>query len=263
MIPGAEGAIAMTKDARHGRIVAALEQNGQIEVTQLAAEFDVSEMTIRRDLEELEHRGLCRRVHGGAVTAGIRGYEPPFEVRREQNLDAKMRIGQRAAELIASGETVLLDIGTTTLQVAHALRPRYNVSVITPSLDIAILLADEPGIRSICLGGHVRRGEHSTVGSLAERSLHDFHVDVCILSAGGVSVAGGITEYHSEGAQMKRAMIDRAQRLVVVADESKLGAVTFAVVAPISVVDTLVTSARESNEHLLATRNAGVHVINV
>lgn len=252
----------MNKAQRREQIVASLEEHGEVEVAELAGRLEVSEMTIRRDLEQLEHEGRCRRVHGGAVTAAIRGYEEPFSVRRTQNLDAKRRIGKAAAELVAAGETLLLDIGTTTLQVAEALRSRSNITVITPSLDIAVLLADERGIRSICLGGHVRAGEHSTVGSLTERSLQDFHVDVCILSAGGVSVAEGITEYHAEGAEIKRAMIRRAQRVVVVADESKLGAVTFAVVAPLSVVDTLVTSSRGGNEHLSAIRNAGIHVIN-
>lgn len=253
----------MSKAQRHELIVAKLEERGEVEVADLAGRLDVSEMTIRRDLEQLEHEGRCRRVHGGAVTAAIRGYEDPFEVRRYHNLDAKQRIGKAGAELVAAGETLVLDIGTTTLQVAEALRSRSNITVITPSLDIAVLLADTRGIRSICLGGQVRPGEHSTVGSLTERSLQDFHVDVCILSAGGVSVAGGLTEYHAEGAEIKRAMIRRAQRLVVVADESKLGMVTFAVISPLSVVDTLVTSAPAGNEHLRAIRNAGVHVINL
>lgn len=253
----------MMRLERHARITEFLYEQGSVTVAALAELTAVSEMTVRRDLEKLERQGVCRRVHGGAVLPPGRGTEAALAERRDHHVDAKRRIGRWTAAQIASGETVLLDIGSTTLAVAEALASRGNLTVITPSLDIAILLADGGDNRTICLGGIVRRGEHSVVGSLTERALEEFHVDVCVLSAGGVSVVGGITEYHPEGAEVKRLMLRRAQRSVLVVDESKLGIQTFAVVAPLDAVDQVVTSAHPVSGQLLALHAAGVDVVNV
>lgn len=253
----------MKKSERLDRILHLLREEGGVEVVELAAKLDVSKMTIRRDLDDLERQARVRRTHGGAVPALIRGFEAPFGVRQSHAAIAKQRIGAAAVELLQTGEIVLLDTGTTTYEVARALIPRQDLTVITPSLHIATLLGDASGIQCIALGGPVRPGENSTAGSLAQLGLQSFNADVCVLAVGGISVAGGVTEFDPEAAALTRTQIERARRAIVVADESKLGATTFAAVAGISAIDFLVTSARPDNPHLVELHNAGVHVTNV
>lgn len=233
----------MNAAARHEQILSALRAHGRVEVAELAGVFGVSEMTVRRDLEQLESQGLCRRVHGGAVPAASRSYEPPFRVRAAQQVDAKGRIGKAVAATLADHETVLLDIGTTTLEVARALKGRQGLTVVTHSVRIASELADEQGLRVICLGGIVRPGEQSLVGRATEEAMQQFYVDVCVLGVGGLDAEAGLTEFNLDDAAIKRVAIQRGRRVVVAADTSKLGGVAFAAIAPIDVVDTVVTDA--------------------
>lgn len=253
----------MSRGDRLERIAAVLTVAGRAAVSELAELTEVSEMTVRRDLEELERQGRCRRVHGGAVLPPGRGGELDPDSRRARHVAARQRIGRHVAAGIVSGQSVLLDVGSTTLAVAEALADRRDLILITPSLELAVLLADRGDNQVICLGGQVRRGEHGVVGSLTEQALTSFHVDLCVLSAGGVSVHGGLTAHHPEGAEVKRRMMEQARRTVVVVDASKLGIATFAVVAPLSDVDQVVTSTHETSEQLLLLRAAGVDVVNL
>jgi DeoR/GlpR family transcriptional regulator of sugar metabolism len=244
-------------------IRAALRESGQVEVAPLAEEFGVSEMTVRRDLEELERQGVCERVYGGAVSAVSRSYEPPFALREERSTEGKQRIAKAAVGQLGEGETVLLDIGTTTLEVARALRGRRNLTVLTPGLRHASELADETGLRVLCTGGMVRAGEHSLVGSVTEQVLHGFHVDVCLLGAAGVDVDGGLTEFNLDDAAVKRVAMERSRKTIVVADRSKLGAVAFAVVAPVTAAHLLITDATEPDPYVAELRQAGLDVLTV
>lgn len=253
----------MKKSDRLDRILHLLRDEGEVEVAALAEALGVSSMTIRRDLDDLERQARIRRVHGGAVPAMIRGFEPPFGVRQGHATEAKQRIGRAAADLLETGEIVLLDTGTTTYEVAVALSSRHDVTVITPSLHIASLLGNALGVQCITLGGSVRRGENSTYGSLAHLCLANYNADACVLAVGGISASGGITEFDPEAAALTRAQIERSRRVIVVADESKLGAITFAAVADIASVDVLVTCASPDDPSLLDLERAGVHVVNV
>lgn len=233
----------MNAAARHEQILSALREHGRVGVAELAGSFGVSEMTVRRDLEQLESQGLCERVHGGAVPAVSRSYEPPFGVRAEQRMDAKARIGKAVAAMLADHETVLLDIGTTTLEVARALKSHRGLTVVTHSLRIASELADEHGLRVICLGGIVRPGEQSLVGRATEEAMQQFYVDVCVLGVGGLDADAGLTEFNLDDAAIKRVALERGRRVIVAADAAKLGAVAFAAIASVDVVDTVVTDA--------------------
>ena len=197
------------------------------------------------------------------MPAMVRGYEPPFEVRQEHRADEKRRIGKAAAALLRTGEIVFLDTGTTTLEVARELRDRHDLTVVTPSLHIAQLLSEAPGVRCLSLGGHVRAGENATFGALTLRGLENFNADVSVIAVGGISVDGGITEYDLEAAAVTRAQIRRARRVIVVADQNKLGQVTFAGVTGIEVIDVLVTCADPDHGELVALERAGITVLNV
>jgi DeoR/GlpR family transcriptional regulator of sugar metabolism len=246
---------------RHQLILETLERDGKVLVSELSARVGVSEMTIRRDLEGLEHAGALSRVHGGAVPAQSRSYEPPFAARAQRATDAKRRIGQAAAELLHEGETAILDAGTTTLELARALRGRRNLRLMALSLHIADVLVDEPGLTVMLPGGIARRGERSLIGSLAERTFADLSFDTLFLTVGGVDLAGGLTEYNLDDAAIKRAAFAGSRRRVAVADASKLGKVAFARICGIEELDVLVTDADAPAGLLEDIRRAGVEIV--
>lgn len=248
------------RQQRWAEILAGLREAGKVEVVPLAERLGVSEMTVRRDLEALDERGVVRRVHGGAVPVPSRSYEPPYAMRAVRQSEAKQRIGKVCADLLDEGETVFLDVGTTTEAVAEALRGRRNLTIITSSLRVASILADEEQLRIICLGGTVRPGERSLVGFMTMQGMAELYPDVCVFGVGGIEVEAGLTEFSLEDAAVKRAAIKRGRRTLVVADQSKIGAVAFASIGPVSEVDVLVTDAPPNNEGLKALVSAGVVV---
>lgn len=231
----------MGSENRRAQILKEIEDRGSVSVVDLATRLDVSEMTIRRDLTDLEKEGVIRRVHGGAVSARGRSYEPPLMLRSAENLDAKQKIGKIAASLVADGDSVALDVGTTTYELARHIVGRRNLTVLTSSLHIANLLFGEPQIRLILSGGIVRKGEGSLIGDLAQHAFHHLHVDRLFLGVGGIHPRAGLTEYSWDDALVKQAMIRSAKEVILVADCSKFNQVVFAGVAPLSVVHQVVT----------------------
>jgi DeoR family fructose operon transcriptional repressor len=244
-------------------VQALLAERGEISIAELANRFAVSEMTIRRDLEALEEEGIARRVRGGAIATVSRGYEPPFATRAATSAAAKRAIAAVAAAYVEDGETAILDVGTTTLELAKALRGRRGITVVTPSLPVAVELANEPNIRVVVTGGIVRGGENSLVGALAERPFAELNCDVLFLGVGGLDAERGFTEYNLEDARIKRSAIDAARRTVVLADRSKFGRVCLATVAPIEAADVLVTDAAPEGPIAARAREADVDFVTV
>jgi DeoR/GlpR family transcriptional regulator of sugar metabolism len=226
---------------RRNRILELIDEEGSVAVDELALRFDVSEMTIRRDLRLLQKNGFLRRVHGGATSNRGRSYEPPFLLRATEHNDAKAAIGKKAADLVQDGDSIALDVGTTTLELARHLEDRQNLTVITPSLHIANLLANHPGIRLILPGGVVRPGELSMVGRLTEDALEGFFIDKLFLGIGGIDLEAGLTEFNVDDSQVKQALIRRAKECIVLTDSSKFGNIAFAAVAPLDAVHTIIT----------------------
>jgi DeoR/GlpR family transcriptional regulator of sugar metabolism len=246
---------------RQELVLELLQARGEVSVADLSHQADVSEMTIRRDLETLERQGVLKRTRGGATSAVSRSYEPPFAIRSKLQLDEKERIGRLAATLIGEGETAILDAGTTTLAMAQALVGARNITVCTPSLHIAAALADEPGIRLILTGGIARLGERSLIGDIAEHTFDRLRFDVLFLTVAGVDGDAGLTEWNLDDVRVKRAAVASARRCVVVADSTKLGQVGFAQICPLDRVDLLITDDTASDRQLEAPRAAGVDVL--
>ena len=238
-----------------------LTTHSEVGFTELAEEFGVSEMTIRRDLESLEADGLARRVRGGAISVVSRSYEPPLSVRAATASEAKAAIGMAAAALVNDGDTVIIDVGTTTLELARALHGRRGLTVVTASLPIAVELGNDPDIRVLVTGGEVRHGELSLAGGMAEDAFTGLNCDLAFIGVAGVCAKPGLTEYNPGDARVKRAAIAAARRTVVLADASKLGRVTFATVAPLSAVDVLVTDADATVPAIAAIAAAGVEIV--
>ena len=251
----------MLGSERKQQIIQLVERQGSVTVSDLCRKFDVSEMTIRRDLVELEAQGLLRRVRGGAVSSRGRSFEPPLLLRSGEHQAEKERIGRAAAALVQSGDSIALDVGTTTFEVARSLEGKENLTIITPSLPIATLLASRAGIRLILTGGIVRTGEHSLIGHLAERAFSEFRVDKLFLGVGGVDLQAGLTEYNLEDALVKRAMLAAAKERILVVDASKFGRVAFASVGSLDAIDRVVTDTSVAPEIVERLRQLDIEVI--
>jgi len=245
-------------ERRQDLIVELLEADGRVLVSEVSG---VSEMTVRRDLHSLEKRGLLVRVHGGARAKVPTRAEPPFAKRTLRRPEAKRRIGCAAADLTADGESIVLDAGTTALEVARALKGRSNLRVLAMNLRIAALLVDEPGIELMVNGGSVRPGEHSLVGPLAHHAFDTLTFDTLLLTVGGIDPTVGVTDYAIEDVAIKRAALQSARRRIVIADATKLGTVAFARTCPVTDIDVLVTDDSAQEEIVERLRAAGVEVI--
>jgi DeoR/GlpR family transcriptional regulator of sugar metabolism len=228
---------------RHQSILDLLEGQGSVTVTDLVDRYRCSEMTIRRDLDLLEQRGYLRRVHGGAMTDRGRSYEPSFITRAAVNQELKKRIGKAAAELVKPGDSLILDVGTTTLEIAHHLVNKTELTIITPCFQIASVLAGNSNNRLILSGGILRPKELSMYGPIAERVFDDYFVDKLFLGAAGVDFTAGLTEFNLEDTLVKHSMLRSAKHVILTVDSSKFNRVAFTAIAPLDVVQTVVTDS--------------------
>lgn len=230
-----------------------------IQVSELARDFCVSEMTIRRDIRRLERDGFIRQSYGGATAHVTRSMELAVNARAFQHAREKRLIGLAASALVASASVVFLGIGTTCEQLAHFLSARPDLTVVTASLPVASLLGTRP-VRVVVLGGEVRRDELSVVGPLAWAGLARWRFDLAIIGAAGISARWGITELDGGDAETNRLAIEQAAFTVVLADGSKVGAAAPAIVAPAASADLLVSDASAPTAELDALRARGVEI---
>jgi len=251
-------------ELRQERIAGLVTDRGFARVVDLATRFQVSTVTIRSDLQALEARGQLRRIRGGAVPPSVMPGEQPFETSEQTSATEKAHIGAYAASKVASGETVLLDVGSTTTAVARALIARtelHDVTVITTALNIALELEEAyPRITVIVTGGTVRPLQHSLVNPLATVLLSQLHASIGFIGCNGVDVHGGITNINLPEAEIKRAMLLAARRRVIVADGSKLGEVELAKVCDIDEVNTVVTDQTADPAVVAEIEGSGVTV---
>ncbi|MFF4338838.1 DeoR/GlpR family DNA-binding transcription regulator [Kitasatospora sp. NPDC001540] len=251
----------MNTAERHTLIAQAVRDAGSATVQELAALTGASEMTVRRDLDALAAQGALERFRGGARTLLLRGEEPPFALRAREAVEAKQRIAAGVCALIADGETVLLDSGTTCLEVARLLRER-PVTVMPMSLPAVHVLGDAPGPATLLVpGGRPRPVEGALTGPLALASINALRFDTAVLGCCALSAADGLTAYDLDDATVKKAMIAAARRTLVVADGGKLGRTAFARVAPAASLHTLVTDADAPADELAAFTAAGTTVV--
>lgn len=242
---------------RRELILDAVRSGRSAQVVELAERFSVSEMTVRRDLARLALEGKLRRVHGGAVRD--RG-EPPFAAIAVERLAEKRRIGQAAAGLVADGQTIMVDIGTTTLQLARQLHGR-RLTVITSNLAVVEELLPDAEIELVVLGGVVRRNYRSLVGVLAEDALRQLSADIAFLGASGVRDDLSVMDTTMVEVPIKRGMISASRRAVLLVDSAKFRMHGSVRICGADELDAVVTDATMEEPGVPALVRAGVDVV--
>jgi DeoR family transcriptional regulator, aga operon transcriptional repressor len=251
---------------RADQILKELRQEGDLSLDVLIKRLGASAASVRRDLVKLEAKGLVRRTHGGVTLVEPLLYEPfrydsLFQNREQHRTAEKRRIGMTAAELIQENETVGFTAGTTATYVARNLRNRHNIRVITNGINIAMELSNCPGLKTFVTGGFVQwAGSFSLVGHAAIASLADMYMDRVFVSVCGVDVSRGITVIEPEEGLTFRTMIQQAKQTVVVADSSKIGVVTPALICPMTNVHMLITDNGASDKSIAPFIERGIEV---
>ncbi len=250
--------------ARKDKILLFLQTNQTATVKELSDLCDVSEVTIRQDLDRLEEEGLLVRTRGGAALSDRANRELTFSTRDRLNADAKRRIGERAASLIVSGDSLIIDASTTALYVVRALLKRSDLTdltLITNGINTALELVNRPDITTILTGGMLRMTAISLTGSIAWDVLSKLNASKGFFGTRGISVDAGLTDVNMLEANVKKAMIERCQEVIAVADSSKFGEVSLVSYAPIERVNKWITDDSVSPEMLEALRARGVEVM--
>jgi DeoR family transcriptional regulator of aga operon len=234
----------MPAAARRDRIVALATENGFVGVAEVSRLLGVSEVTVRSDLIALDRTGKVRRVHGGALLVPGEGRESPMEASVARDADLKRAIGRRAAALVRSGSSVLLDVGSTTLAVATALVERIDLAevvVITNGLSIALALEPAiPRVSVVVTGGTLRPLQHSLINPLASETLAGLSADLAILGCNGIDADGRVTNVNLPEAEVKRAMLAASDHRILVADSSKHGKRHLGLIGTLADFDTIV-----------------------
>jgi DeoR/GlpR family transcriptional regulator of sugar metabolism len=243
---------------RRQTILELLQRDGKVVAADLSAALAVSPDTVRRDLRELDEAGLLRRVHGGALPAAVGAR--PYAVRREQATAAKAAIARATAGLFRDRQVILLDAGTTTLEVAFRLPPALDATILTNSPPIAVALADHPTVEVSVLGGLLAKGSHALVGAATLEALRRVRADVLVLGVCSLHPEIGITVTELEESYVKREMIANAAEVVAVSSAEKLGSAAPYVVAPLSELTHLVTESAAA-EDVAPYRALGVEVL--
>ena len=249
----------MHRSARLSAILERLASGTSVAVTDLSAELAASPATIRRDLAILEQQRLLSRTHGGAVAHTVT-YELPLRYKGVRHAEEKQRIARAAAALVSEGTAVGLTGGTTATEVARALADKQQLTIVTNALNIASELGVRPNLKLIVTGGLARSQTYELSGPLAEASLTGLNLDVAFIGVDGIDAQAGCTTHQEVEAHTNSIMIRHAKRVIVVADSSKIGKITFARICDTSAVDELVTDIAAGRDAVQALTDAGVRV---
>lgn len=254
-------------EERRSAILNMLNEEGRVMIAPLVKAFGVSEVSIRKDLAILEERKLLVRVKGGAIVMRQNAEQDDLSITHKQKLHAheKALLGKYAASLIKENETIIIDSGTTMMEIARNLDAFQNLTIITNSLDIALILNRYERFNVIVLGGSIRIISHSTVGMLAEMGLKNFYCDKLFLGVDSANTRDGLSTPNIEEASLNQAMISSAREVVAVFDSSKIGRRSFAHIADLSKVNTIITDSNAPEDFRSFVRNAGIdlHVIDI
>lgn len=251
----------MLANHRRDKILELLREDGSAKVIKLAKIFRVSEVTIRQDLEKLEKEELITREHGGAFFKNVESQVKSFLLMNQDNLEKKRLIGKKASELVENGDTIILDSGSTTTEIANNLIGRKNLTVITNALNIALLLGGQPGIEVIMTGGEFKPPTLSLTGQKAASFFEDIHVDKLFLATAGISLRSGLTYPSLSDIVVKKAMIEAADVTYLVADSTKIGKNSFASLGALSMINFIITDSSIDKKNVQVLKDHEIEFI--
>ncbi|MBH0169168.1 DeoR/GlpR family DNA-binding transcription regulator [Fictibacillus sp. 18YEL24] len=246
---------------RKAKIIEFVKRTNIATVTQLSEEFNVHEATIRRDLSEIEREGHLRRTHGGVILGEGIHSEPSFTVRATERVEEKQRIGAKAAEMIQEGDSIILDSGTTTFQIAKYIANKTNITVVTNDINIAAELRDSKGIKVIVTGGVLYPESFMLNGMFTNDVLKKLHVHKAFIGTPAIHPKKGLTHFEELFVPAKMEMINAASEVIVVTDHTKLGGVSLHMVSPISKVDKLITGEEASETQIQQFKESGIETV--
>lgn len=249
--------------SRRAKILEELDLKGQVAVSELSKMFTISEVTIRNDLSHLEKQNMLIRARGGAIKIKYyrMGIDPSISDKQKEFLKEKQKIAKAAIKFIEDGDTIVLDSGTTTTEIAKNLEQFKNLTIITNALNIASILSEYEGFSIFMPGGFLRKKSLSLVGILADESFKKFYCDKLFLGVDGFDIEHGLSTPNSEEAHLNQIMLEIAKKIICVADSRKFSRRRFAYIGPISIVDVVITDAGISDEDKTRLEKNGIEVI--
>jgi DeoR family transcriptional regulator, fructose operon transcriptional repressor len=261
----------MLAEERRSKIQEILAHKNSVSIAELVEQFGTSEMTIRRDLDELEARGVCQRIHGGAMNARLmeqRGtIYPPYSLRERTQAAEKIAIAHAAAALVESGDTIAIDSGTTAAYLAYVLRDFNAITVISNSLQVLAQLYDVAGVQLLSPGGtlylenkNAGSGDLSFVGPVASTILHSFRPKLAFISASGISLSDGISNVGLFQAEIKRTLIDISEKTVLIVDHTKFGKASGVIVAGLERINQVITDCQAPGEDIEKLHDMNIQV---
>ncbi len=247
-------------EERKSKILELLKESDKLVVPELCDYFKVSPATIRNDLRELANAGMLKRTHGGALSNTKTGFELDSSQKSVDNLKHKQSIARRAIDLIEDGDTIALDTGTTTLELARLLSQKKDITVVTNDIEIARMLEDKTSVNVILAGGTLRRNYHCTMGPMAIKALEGLRLDKAFIAANGLTIKHGLTTPDINMAEMKKEIIAIANEAILLCDSSKYGNVTFAHFADLKSIDRIIIDNGIGEKDLEDLKATGLRV---
>ncbi|NGP89167.1 transcriptional repressor AgaR [Fodinibius halophilus] len=248
---------------RRNKIIQKIQSEGSVRVDELSEEFDVSTVTIRNDLDFFEQKGLIDRTYGGALLRNNVYNDPSIEEKKKINAEEKKRIGEYAAGMISEGESVILDSGSTTREIALRIKDKKNITVMTNALNIGLELAGSSGVEVMMTGGVLRDKSYSLVGPEAERNMKHYYFDTLFLGVDGMDFEHGLTTSNPLEAQLNCVMVERANRVIAVTDSSKFDRHSFSFICDLDPINAIITDDKISPEFEEKFKKRDIEVVKV
>lgn len=255
-----EGKNPMFQLERRNLIIQYLEEHGRVTVEELAQKFDVTPMTIRRDLQHLEDNNIAVRTFGGAVLKSNLDTEISYEDKSISRKEEKNRIAEYAASIIKDGQIILLDSGTTNMEIAKKLKDKKSLTIVTPDVLLASYLIQSTDFKTLCTGGYVQNNIGACIGSRASDFLRDINVDIGFMGASSVDIERGITTPTIEKAEVKKQIIESSEKVILVTDSSKFGRTSFAKICSIDELDLVITDSNIDKKILEELKSLKINI---
>ncbi|BCJ94611.1 putative HTH-type transcriptional regulator YulB [Anaerocolumna cellulosilytica] len=246
---------------RRNKILAILQQEKRVLVNDLSSAFQVTEETIRRDLEKLEKEGFAKKTYGGAILNESLNVDLPYTVRKKANVSNKQCIAEIISSLVEDGDHIMMDASSTAVYAAKHLKNKKNITIITNSIEILLELSEVAGWKVLSTGGVLKEGSLSLVGYQAEEMLSNYHVDKAIISCKGIDIEKGFTDSNEMDAHIKKLMLNSANVKILAVDNSKFNKISFTKIGDLSELDVLITDSEPDDKWKQAMASAEVKVL--